>query len=405
MVSKFFKKIFFVFTFLTISFSINLFFQTESKAVGCEKNAGRIVITEVGRDQTGDGQTYTDGDTVLAPFRYADGHTDSEFSTRFSTNCQQEPEEYRLIFYDFYICRLDPYKNDASPDLSSCLSIFSNTAGKSVTIKPGVDVKLLDGAIQIEAGIYPYAAVIVNNKIDLKHKQEYVVILTNGNEAVPDLLGSGDAASKTGQMWCYSQAIITAYDSNAAIVRDGDDAEDYAAAHFKADPISENSLTTNVNSRVDSSAPGTDTARLDCGTSEPAAGDYEFATEIINILGDADNPYNYPASGYEDEGTAISGVRMAANLLQDDNLTIATTVFNATRIGAYFQYSSPININERTIGLKLNFKTSSAVSIDFGQQDNTAKDIWAIKMGADPFTVQIQTKERRGRRGSTGDWR
>ena len=96
---------------------------------------------------------------------------------------------------------------------------------------------------------------------------------------------------------------------------------------------------------------------------------------------------------------------MAANLLQDDNLTIATTVFNATRIGAYFKYSSPININERTIGLKLKFKTSSAVSIDFGQQDNTAKDIWATKMGADPFTVQIQTKERRGRRGRTGDWR
>ena len=52
MVSKFFKKIFFVFTFLTISFSINLFFQTESKAVGCEKNAGRIVISEDGRDGT-----------------------------------------------------------------------------------------------------------------------------------------------------------------------------------------------------------------------------------------------------------------------------------------------------------------------------------------------------------------
>ena len=395
MVSKFFKKIFFVFTFLTISFSINLFFQTESKAVGCEKNAGRIDITEVGRDQTGAGQSYTDGGTVLAPFRYADGYTDSEFSTRFSTNCQEEPDEYKLTFYDFYICTLDPYKDDASPDLSSCVSIFSNTAGKSVTIKPDEDVKLIDGAIQIVAGIYPYAVVIVNNKIDVKHKQEYVVILTNGNEAVPDLLGTGDAVSVTGQMWCYSQAIITAYNEDTAILRTtGSDRATFAAAHF-----------TDTTLRVDSSAPGTNTARLDCGSSEPASGDYDFATEIINELGDSPNQYNYPASGYETEGTAIAGVSMAANMLQDDNLTIATTKFNAKRIGAIFKYSTPVNINERTVGLKLNFKTSSAVSIDFNQDNNSAKDIWGVKMGADPFTVQVQTKQKRGRRGRTSDWR
>ena len=394
MVSKFFKKIFFVFTFLTISFSINLFFQTESKAVGCEKNAGRIEITQVGRDQTGVGQSYTDGGTVLAPFKYADGHTDSEFSTPFSTNCQEEPDEYKLTFYDFYICTLDPYKDDASPDLSSCVSIFSNTAGKSVTIKPDEDVKLIDGAIQIVAGIYPYAVVIVNNKIDVKHKQEYVVILTNGNEAVPDLLGKGDAVSVTGQMWCYSQAIITAYSGDDDILDGGSDAANYAAAHF-----------TDTTLRVNASSPGTNTARLDCGSSEPASGDYDFATEIINSLGDASNPYNYPASGYETEGTAIAGVSMAANMLQDDNLTIATTKFNAKRIGAIFKYSTPVNINERTVGLKLNFKTSSAVSIDFNQDNNSAKDIWGVKMGADPFTVQVQTKQKRGRRGATGDWR
>jgi len=94
---------------------------------------------------------------------------------------------------------------------------------------------------------------------------------------------------------------------------------------------------------------------------------------------------------------------MAANMLQDDNLTIATTKFNAKRIGAIFKYSTPVNINERTVGLKLNFKTSSAVSIDFSQESD--KDIWGVKMGADPFTVQVQTKQKRGRRGRTSDWR
>ena len=160
MVSKFFKKIFFVFTFLTISFSINLFFQTESKAVGCEKNAGRIVISELGRD--GD-QVYDTN--VKAPFNYADDYIDSEFSTNNTNACQQEPDEYLVKFYNFYICREDPYNGNASPDFTSCLSIFSNAAGKNITIKPNEAEKLLEGNIQIVAGTYPYAAVVIKKVV------------------------------------------------------------------------------------------------------------------------------------------------------------------------------------------------------------------------------------------------
>ena len=212
MVSKFFKKIFFVFTFLTISFSINLFFQTESEAVGCEKNAGRIVISELGRD--GD-QVYDTN--VKAPFNYADNYTDTEFNTKNTNACQQEPDEYLVKFYNFYICREDPYKGNASPDFTSCLSIFSNAAGKNITIKPNEAEKLLEGNIQIEAGTYPYAAVVISNQLSIKHKQEYIIILDNSTEETPNLNGKGDSGTATGNMWCYSVPIATSYSGDENI--------------------------------------------------------------------------------------------------------------------------------------------------------------------------------------------
>ena len=387
MVSKFFKKIFFVFTFLTIGFSINLFFQTESKAVGCEKNAGRIVISELGRD--GD-QVYDTN--VKAPFNYADGYIDSEFSTNNTNACQQEPDEYLVKFYNFYICREDPYKGNASPDFTSCLSIFSNAAGKDIIIKPNEAEKLLEGNIQIVAGTYPYAAVVISNQLKIKHKQEYIIILDDDTEVTPNLNGKGDDGTVTGQMWCYSAAIVTTYSGDVNIQDSGSEASDYTDAHGVT---------------VVSSSAAEDFARLDCATSEPADNAVKFATEVFDHLGDegSTDRFHYPfeTAGYEDEGKSVAGISMASNMLQDDNLTLATTKINAKRIVGFFKYSTPVNINERTIGLKLNFFTSGSVSIDFGQDGSEV--IWATKMGADPFVVQLQTKERRGRRGRTGDWR
>jgi hypothetical protein len=195
-------------------------------------------------------------------------------------------------------------------------------------------------------------------------------------------------------MWCYSAAIVTTYSGDVNIQDSGSEAADYTAAHGVA---------------VVSSSAQTGGARLDCATSEPADGDVEFATEVFDHLGDGTSTdrFHYPfeTAGYEDEGTSVAGISMAANMLQDDNLTLATTKINAKRIVGFYKYSTPVNINERTIGLKLNFFTSGSVSIDFGQDDSDDKVIWATKMGADPFVVQLQTKERRGRRGRTGDWR
>ena len=111
------------------------------------------------------------------------------------------------------------------------MSIFSNAAGKNITIKPNEAEKLLEGNIQIVAGTYPYAAVVISNQLNIKHKQEYIIILDNDTEVTPDLNGKGDDGTVTGQMWCYSAAIVTTYSGDENIQDSGGEASDYTAAH------------------------------------------------------------------------------------------------------------------------------------------------------------------------------
>ena len=100
------------------------------------------------------------------------------------------------------------------------------------------------------------------------------------------------------------------------------------------------------------------------------------------------------------DDTGISGLKMAATMMKTDNVSIATAINDARRIGAFFKYANPVVISENTIGFKLNFATTVAVSIDASQKDSDGT-IWTSKVGADPFTIQVQTKTRRTR----GTWR
>ena len=92
-------------------------------------------------------------------------------------------------------------------------------------------------------------------------------------------------------------------------------------------------------------------------------------------------------------------------MMKTDNVSIATAVNDARRIGAFFKYANPVKISENTIGFKLNFATTAAVSLDASQNEDTDDGgdgkIWISKVGADPFTIQVQTKTRRAR----GAWR
>ena len=153
------------------------------------------------------------------------------------------------------------------------------------------------------------------------------------------------------------------------------------------------------------SGTGTTNARLECGANEPSASDIGWATEIIDDL--ADNPDSEPFSadtgGYfsVESDTGLIGLEMAGALLKTDNTSIAANANEARRINGTFKYSSPIIISENTTSFKLFITTYSSVSIDMAIDTGDDNKIWAAKMGADPFTIQVKTKTKRRR----GAWR
>ena len=100
--------------------------------------------------------------------------------------------------------------------------------------------------------------------------------------------------------------------------------------------------------------------------------------------------------------TGVVGIEMAQNLLQDNDVTLATTGNNAKRLLSHFKYASPVVISENTVGFKMRFSTYSAVSIDMASNGSGGTfKMWGAKVGADPFMVRFQTKTKRAR----GAWR
>jgi len=83
-------------------------------------------------------------------------------------------------------------------------------------------------------------------------------------------------------------------------------------------------------------------------------------------------------------GTSDKG---AGKLLQDDDLTTATSHSNAARIFYPIQLANPIIVSPDTTTFEMSFGVSGSVSIDF-ETDGT-NNLINLKAGADPFTMKF----------------
>ena len=205
------------------------------------------------------------------------------------------------------------------------------------------------------------------------------------------MYGNGDDGTNTGTNICYSRNIVTTY-SGASNLTDGSGtANTYNASQGLG------------NGTIVASGSNDTLAQLGCTNSlATAKANADFSVEIFDHMGGdgTDHYFHYPyeAGGYEDPSaeTGTSGIFLAANILKSDNLSIATAKTEGRRMGVFYKYDRPVRISERTISLKLRFTTFSSVSVDMGQDDDNK--IWGAKVGADPFTVEFQTKTKRRRR-------
>ena len=356
------SKISFFITVITLSVIFNFLSQSSSEAAatGCVK---------------------TDDGTAIKVTAQADMFVLAGTSTDVN-QCSQEPDEYKVKFYKVALCTADPYKGAADPDFSSCSNIFDNAAGTDKIIKPNTETDLLSGDLILPIGTYPYLVVMVNNHLNIKHKQKYVLASDGTTDAT--FFGNSSGSGT----YCWTIPAVTTYTNYIADGNGNNWPTSYDTAHDVT---------------LLESGPGTTNARLKCGDVNAAGMD--FATEIIDDLADDPDNEDFQAKfDYYDAETetGVVGIEMAQNLLQDNDVTLATTGNNAKRLLSHFKYASPVVISENTVGFKMRFSTYSAVSIDMAS-DGTGGGfkMWGAKVGADPFMVQVQTKTRRAR----GTWR
>jgi len=281
--------------------------------------------------------------------------------------CAEEPDEYKVKFYSVALCLTEPYTaGGGAPDYSSCTTILDTT--KEVNLKPGVDVNLLDGEINLPLGSYTHLAIIIDNHLKIKHKQKYVLSTNHSSGAT--IKGNGGAAGA----YCWTVAAgITTYTGQTY-----DD--DYETAQG-IDPLE--------------SGQTADTARLVCGSAVPSDFDAStdatyFATEIIDHMGAGADFVGFADYGLitVEADTGITDIEIAANMLTTTNI-LASNEDESRRISKIYKYDTPIIIAENTNSFKLKVTTYASVSIDMSVDNDDV--IWGAKVGGDPFIIQVET--------------
>jgi hypothetical protein len=349
--SNILKKLPILFIIVLLSIVFNTITQNSAEAAACIRDADNKIKV---KDTPGSG-------TLVS-------HSAGTYD---QTNCNEQPLFYKVKFYRFMVCTADPFvvgsgDTGAEQDFSSCVDIFNNAAGKDIIITPTGQEDLLEGDLVLPIGSYPFATVIVDNELKVKHQETFI----EDTGGVPVMNGFHASTYSAGSI-CWSIDKTTAYTNRA----EGNTVGGVGIAESYIKTLTDN--TTKLG--------------MACGTS--VGSNYDYATEIIDSIDstcDAEESPDCattfrPYTGYESIGSI--GAEMAGVLLQTDETT-ASTLANAQRIFGAFKLGTPLVITENIIGLELQFNTSESVSVDL-QYDGSGDDIQAKKIGVEPFGIKF----------------
>jgi len=351
------KKYLFGLSFLiAVSFSFSLMFTSSSEAGECARQGINILI-----------DSSASGDENIV-----DGNDAAGYS---QMGCIEEPDFYKVTFYKVLLCTTDPYVSNDDPDFTGCTGkIFETTSssGKSVNIRPNRFVNLLTRSIFLPMDQYPYAAIIVDNHIGIKHWEHYKNKDTTGDQMMIGKTSSGP------RCWTVEDGATTYTNTSAATHTSG---------------LHPNGLAFTAPDNNDRS-----TLTLDCGSFLNSTLNYGYAWEIIDSIDDtcdATDDCHTTFNAYTDyDGADDLGVGglAAMTLLQSDGTTMGTNRGNSVKIGYFINFSDTKIIDEGVFALRLLFSTKASVSVDHSK-DKT--DVYASKVGADPFGIKFQIWRRR----------
>ena len=358
------------FFLIALGFSFNLITPTDSKAgaFGCAKDADGAIIVQ----------------------RLAETFFDLTSGTQ-DNQCSEEPDFYKVLIYKVAICREDPFTAGglALPNYDSCVILiddFDKTDADATIIEPASETLLPIQESLIPVGTYPFATLVVDSKIKIKHTQTYAykagLASHKGMRGFEAIAGSDNDDLGNGVLntFCWSLAKVTTLHNAGYAANNA-----YPVAHGLGS-------STAVIKPAASQAQAT----MECGAT---AGTAAYATEIIDDMRDSGRFRAYQDYSDVSEDTGIGGIELGALLLKDE-ATISDSLNNSRLLSINYKYATPIEITDQTIGLNVNIKTSSAISLDFAW-DNTNKVVWGEKVGANAFTTQFLTKTKRAR----GAWR
>jgi len=351
--SNILKKLPILLIIVLLSIVFNTITQSSAEAEACIRDANNKIKV---KDSPSNG---SNGGEIVS-------HTAGSY---VKDSCNEQPLFYKVKFYRFMVCTTDPFvagtgDTGAEQDFSSCVDIFNNAAGKDIIITPTGQEDLLEGDLVLSIGSYPFAAVIVDNELKVKHQETFVK--ADGNDPV---MNGFHASTYSAGTICWSIDKTTLYTSRA-----------------EGQQVGSVGMTE---SYIATATDNTTKLGMACGTS--VGSNYDYATEIIDSIdstcdADEDCATTFrPYTGYEAIGSI--GAEMAGALLQTDE-TIASTLANAQRILGAFKLGTPLVITENIIGLELQFNTSESVSVDL-QYDGSGEDIQAKKIGVEPFGIKF----------------
>ena len=321
--------------------------------------------------------------------------------------CEVTPDNYKVKMFKMGLCKENPWtgfddnaNSTRTADLSSCTDIFDIPAGQEVNLTPGSEVNLLDDAVVLPIGSFPYIYALLDNVIQVKHIQEYAAHPDGKQDFVIRGYDPNNNSAGDGQV-CYS----------------GLNSSDEKFVNTFSNERQFGSVTTLRGYALPEKYTGSrKTAKFHCGTKAEADAENDWFITILNTLGDDELTTGVSeVSGKEGEATG----RTAANFrnagfqtrgfhndfptiaqwyyLFNGSDTIATSPETVEKI-LFIQNDTNniINISEDTTAFKLNFKTSNALEIGVYEESGANDQILAAtEMQANSIFVNIQTKTRK----------
>ena len=240
--------------------------------------------------------------------------------------CSFAPDEYTVKIYKLALCTTAPTRPTTTDtyDVSSCVDVINSPDGQDVNLAAGSEMSLSD-VTRPANGSYSYGYILMANTFGIKAKKQFTNTM-HTFEAGP----SGN--------YCWTK-----------------NATDYSSNAETWDPDG--------------------TTLVECGGAGGTAGTY---TEILD---------NFDTNDYQEDGIAVTGGTISADLITSANGLVATAAKTADRLFGLQTFSSPVVVTTGSSLFTVSFGVNQASSMWMTSGGVPANEYQVYAIGSGPFST------------------